>query len=72
MPPWLVSGLTEYALCIVRDNRDTKIMHQQRNVLASLTKRRDFDWKHIQSVKKVFAKLIVADHALQIAMRCRN
>ena len=47
-------------------------MHQERNVFAPFAKRRDLDRKNIQSVKKVFAKLVVANHALQIAVRCGN
>jgi hypothetical protein len=37
-----------------------------------LAERRDFNWENIQSVEKVFAELVVADHALQIAVRCGN
>ena len=33
-----------------------------------LAQRRDFDRKHPQPVKKVLAKLIIADHAFQIPM----
>src|SRR5208282_2767231 len=51
--------------------RDKKV-HQQLNVFAPFAQRRDFDGKHPQPVKKVLAKLIIADHAFQIAMRGRN
>jgi hypothetical protein len=49
-----------------------KIVHQQRNILAPVAKRKDLNRKNIQPVKKVFAELIVSYHALQIAMRCGN
>src|SRR5208283_6186721 len=42
------------------------------NVFASFAQRRDFNRKYPQPVEKVLAKLIIADHALQIAMRGRN
>ncbi|MGA9793499.1 MAG: hypothetical protein WBQ43_22645, partial [Terriglobales bacterium] len=49
-----------------------KKVDQELNVFASFAQRRDFNGKHPQPVKKVLAKLIIADHALQIAMRGRN
>src|SRR5208337_4929670 len=51
--------------------RDKKV-HQELNVFASFAQRRDFNGKHPQPVEKILAKLIIADHALQIAMRGRN
>ena len=47
-------------------------MNQERNILAPVAKRRDFDRKHIEPVKKVLAKLFVADHVIQITMCSRN
>src|SRR5215468_8804913 len=47
-----------------------KIVDQQRNVLAPLAKWRNLNRKNIQSVEKVLAELVVADHVLQIAVRC--
>src|SRR5208283_5524750 len=49
-----------------------KKMDQKLNVFAPFAQRRDFNGKHPQPVKKVFAKLIIANHAFQIAMRGRN
>ena len=46
------------------------MMHQQWNVFTPFAKRRNLDWENIQAVKEVFAELIVANHALQIAVRC--
>src|SRR5208337_506832 len=51
--------------------RDKKV-DEQLNVFSPFAQRRDFDRKHPQPVKKVLAKLIVADHAFQIPMRGRN
>ena len=64
-------GIDRIRLCIRRDRRDTKYA-QQRDVFAPLAQRRNFDRKDSQPIKKVFAKLIIADHAVQIAMRGRN
>ena len=49
-----------------------KIVNQERNVFAPFAKRRNLNRANIQSVKKVFAELVVTYHALQIAMRCGN
>src|SRR5271157_876278 len=49
-----------------------KKVDQELNVFAPFAQRRDFDRKHPQPVKKVLAKLIVADHAFQIPMCGRN
>jgi hypothetical protein len=43
-------------------------MDQQWNVLPPLAQRRYFDGKDPQPIKKIFAKLVIADHAFQIAM----
>src|SRR5208282_904380 len=45
-----------------------KKVHQQWNVFTPFAKWRDFYREHIEPVKKVLAKLIIADHVLQIAM----
>src|SRR4030095_11159811 len=60
------------ALVHLAGSAQNKIVHEQRNVFAAFTKWRDLDWEDIQSVKQVFAKLVVADHAFQIAVRCSN
>src|SRR5271167_3587504 len=49
-----------------------KKVDQELNVFAPFAQRRDFNGKHPQPVEKVLAKLIIADHALQIPMRGRN
>src|SRR5208283_1509124 len=49
-----------------------KKVDQELNVFAPLAQRRDFDRKHPQPVKKVLAKLIVADHAFQVPVCGRN
>src|ERR1700730_2155057 len=49
-----------------------KMMHQHRNVFTPFAKRRNLNWENIQAVKEVFAELTVANHALQIAVRCGN
>ena len=49
-----------------------KKVHQQLNVFTPLAKWRNFYRKHVQPVKKVLAKLIIADHAIQITMCSRN
>src|SRR4029077_14483560 len=60
------------ALLHLAGSAQNKIVHEQRHVFTSITKWRDLDWENIQSVKQVFAKLVVADHAVQVAVRCSN
>ena len=43
-------------------------MNQKLNVFAPFAQRRNFNGKHPQPIEKVFAKLIVTDHAFQIPM----
>src|SRR5271157_678691 len=49
-----------------------KKVDQEFNVFAPFAQRRDFNGKHPQPVEKVLAKLIIPNHAFQIAMRGRN
>src|SRR5208282_4112145 len=49
-----------------------KKVDQELNVFAPFAQRRDFNGKHPQPVEKILAKLIIADHVLQITMRGRN
>ena len=44
-------------------------MDEKWNVFTSFPKWRNLNREHIQSVKKVLAKLVIADHLRQISMR---
>src|SRR5437667_3186209 len=49
-----------------------KIVHEQRDVLASLPKWWDFNWKHIEAVKQILAESTILDHVFKIAVSGGN
>src|SRR4029077_10586778 len=58
------------ALLHLSGSTQNEVMNEQRNVFAAFAEWRNVNGKNIQPIKQVFAKLVVADHALQIAVRC--
>ena len=44
-------------------------MREERNVLESLSKRRDLDRENVQAVVEIFPEFAVGDHLLRIAVR---
>src|SRR5271165_2226047 len=76
-------GVRQHFHCSLRDRSDFlphssgqlrhKIVNKQRNVFSSLTKRRDLNRKHVQSIKQVFAKLAFANHCGKVLVcRCND
>src|SRR5207245_5624402 len=57
-------NLLLHFLCELLD----EISHQQGNVFATLSQRRDADRKHIQTVKQIAAKFTIRDHLLQVSV----
>jgi hypothetical protein len=49
-----------------------KIVHQDGDVFAPFSQRRNLDREDIDPVKQIFAKLILTNHRLQVAVRCGN
>src|SRR5947207_486788 len=45
-----------------------EITHQQGNVFATLSQRRDADRKYIQTVEQIAAKFTIRDHLLQVSV----
>src|SRR5208282_472539 len=60
------------ALLHLAGEAQNKEMNQQRNIFTPFAEWRNLNRKHIYPIKKVFAELVVTNHALQIAVRCGN
>ena len=42
-----------------------KKLKQWRNILTTITKRRDMDWEHVETIKKIFTKRLLLDCVLE-------
>jgi hypothetical protein len=45
-----------------------KMPHRQRNIFRAFPQGRCADWKHVEPVIQIAAKLVLEDHAFQVSM----
>jgi hypothetical protein len=47
-----------------------EVFHQQKNLLSSLSRRRNLNWEDIQPIKQIVTERPSADSGLQVTVRC--